>query len=255
MKPACATLCVLLCAAFCFLLFRAPAADLDPALPTKHQIREIEGWAVRVDERLLQPANQAIGDRALKLLTARLVSIAIVMPENSLSHLRKVPIQLDLTHGKLWNMQYHPSAGWLTNHGYSASLEKCVHIPDANYFLSPFENHRQPSAVLHELAHAFHDRVLGFDEPRIKAAWRKFCDSGKYKSVVTSPGGEREHYALTDHKEFFAEMTECYLGVNDFFPFVAGELKREEPEIFQLLRDIWGPLPSKEHGPKKGDKT
>ena len=40
-------------------------------------------------------------------------------------------------------------------------------------------------------------------------------------------------------------MTECYFGTNDFYPFVAGELKRDEPEIYCLLQDIWGPLPKK----------
>ncbi|HMC29039.1 MAG TPA: metallopeptidase [Verrucomicrobiae bacterium] len=236
----------LLFTSLCIFCRPVIAADKTDPLPAKHQTRDIEGWTVRVDERLLDDDNRVLGDRALKLLTARLLCIAIIVPEKPLAKLRTFPIQLDLTHGKLWNMQYHPSAQWLTNHGYSPGLEKCVHIPNVKHFLSPFENHRQPSAVLHELAHAYHDQVLGFDEPRIKAAWRKFRESGKYKIVLTSPGGDREHYALTDHKEFFAEMTESYLAVNDFFPFVAGELKREEPEIFQLLSDIWGPLPERE---------
>ena len=30
------------------------------------------------------------------------------------------------------------------------------------------------------------------------------------------------HYALTNHKEFFAEMSEAYFGMNDFFPFNRG---------------------------------
>ena len=76
-------------------------------------------------------------------------------------------------------------------------------------------------------------------EPRLKAAWKKFCDSGKYKSVLTSPGPKREHYALTNEKEFFAEMTEAYFGVNDFFPFTRAELRESEPEIYSLLREIW----------------
>jgi hypothetical protein len=53
----------------------------------------------------------------------------------------------------------------------------------------------------------------------------------------------REHYGLTDQKEFFSEMTESYFGSNDFYPFVAGELKQAEPEVVALLEDIWGPLP------------
>ncbi len=223
----------------------AADAPKQPALPTSHTARQIEGWTVRVDDRLLNGDGAPLGERAIKLLTARLVGISAVLPDKALAKLREVPIQLDLTHGGLRPMQYHPDAGWLKANGYSEQLAQCVHIPNVHDFLSPFENHRQPWAVLHELAHAYHDRVLGFDEPRIIAAYKKFRDSGKYKSVVTSPGPMREHYALTNEKEFFAEMTESYWGANDFYPFVAGELKQAEPELFALLRDIWGPLPER----------
>lgn len=227
-------------------LFAASTFAADaPALPTAHTTRQIEGWSVRVDDRLLKGDAAADGERALKLLNARLVAITIVVPEPALSKLRAVTIELDLDYGKLRAMQYHPSADWLKENGYSESLAKCVHIPRTDDFLSPFENHRMPWVVLHELSHAYHDQVLGFDEPRIHAVWQKFRDSGKYASVLTSPGTMREHYGLTNEKEFFAEMTESYFGSNDFYPFVAGELKQAEPEIFNLLAEIWGPLPGR----------
>lgn len=218
------------------------AAEKTP-LPTAHTTRNIEGWTVRVDDRLLCGDDAAVGERALKLLASRLVAITFVVPEESLAKLRTVTIQLDLNHGDLRPMQYHPDAGWLKEHGYSEQLAKCVHIPEVADFLSPEENLRMPWVVLHELAHAFHDQVIGFDDPRVTAAWKKFCDSGKYKSVLTTSGNMHEHYGLTDPKEFFAEMTECYFGANDFYPFVSGELKQVEPETFALLAEIWGPLP------------
>ena len=223
---------------------RGFAAEPGP-LPEMHTTRDIEGWTVRVDDRLLAGEAGAIGERALKLLTARLVAIATVVPEKPLAQLRAIPIELDLDYGNLRPMQYHPSAAWLKAHGYSETLAKCMHIPNAQEFLSPFENHRMPWVVLHELAHGFHDQVLGFDEPRIRAAWQKFSDKQKKVPVLTSPGALREHYACRDPKEFFAEMTECYFGSNDFYPFVTGELKQAEPEIFGLMVAIWGALPGK----------
>ena len=225
-----------------------PAADAPagpPALPTACTTRNIEGWNIRIDDRLLKGAGAAQGERALKLLTARLVAITIVVPEKSLAKLRAVTIELDLDYGDLAHMQYHPDAGWLKEHGYSERLAKCVQIPAAGDFLSPYENHHMPWVVLHELAHAYHDQVLGFEDPRVTAVWKKFCDSGKYKSVLTSPGHQREHYGLTNQKEFFAEMTEAYFGSNDFYPFVTGELKQAEPETFALMAEIWGPLPER----------
>ncbi len=218
------------------------AAEKIP-LPASHATRNIEGWTVRVDDRLLHGDGAAVGERALKLLAARLVAITIVVPEKALAKLRAITIELDLNYGDLRAMQYHPDAGWLKENGYSEQLAKCVHIPEVEDFLSPEENLRMPWVVLHELAHGFHDQTIGFEEPRVTAAWRQFCDSGKYKSVLTTSGIMREHYGLTDPKEFFAEMTECYFGSNDFYPFVTGELKQAEPEIFALLADIWGPLP------------
>lgn len=233
-KPLLAALCLTLTVA-------GEARDL----PETHTTREIEGWTVRVDDRLLHGDDAALGERAIKLLTARLVAISIVVPEPALQKLRAVTIQLDRDYGDLRVMQYHPSAGWLKANGYSETLAKCVHIPVAEEFLSPFENQRMPWVVLHELAHAFHDQTLGFDEPRIRVAWQKFRDSGKYQTVPMSNGQTREHYGLTDAKEFFAEMTESYFGSNDFFPFVAGELKQAEPDIFALMQEIWGPLPGR----------
>lgn len=225
------------------LLTTLYAVEAPTALPIRHTMRNIEGWAVRVDDRLLSGENAEIGKQALKLLMARLVAITIVVPEPGLAKLRAVVIQLDLNYGKLKPMQYHPSAGWLKSQGYSETLAKCVHIPQVEGFLSPFENHRMPWVVLHELAHAYHDQVLGFDNAKVEAVWKKFKESGKYKSVLTSPGPMREHYGLTNPMEFFAEMTESYFGSNDFYPFVAGELKQSEPETFALMEEIWGKLP------------
>lgn len=221
------------------------AAD-RPGLPQAHTDRKIEGWTIRVDDRLLKnEAAAAEGVQALKLLNARLVAITMVVPEPALTKLRTITIQLDLDYADLKPMQYHPGADWLRDNGYRESLVKCVHIPAVAGFLSPYENHRMPWVILHELTHAYHDQILGFDHPGIIAAWKKFRDSGKYQSVLTSSGPMREHYGLTNEKEFFAEMTETYFGSNDFHPFVAGELKKDEPGIFALMAEIWGPLPGK----------
>ncbi|MCW3053101.1 MAG: hypothetical protein JWN14_2271 [Chthonomonadales bacterium] len=218
-------------------------AKPDPPKPTAHTSQQVEGWTVVVDSRLLQGPDKDLGDRALRLLANRLYSITLIVPPDRLARLQKVSIRLDKTNGKLVSPQYHPSVEWLKENGYDPTLAKCVHIPDAAYFASPRMRYQQPFAVLHELAHSYHDQVLGFEDAEILAAWHHFVDSGRYKSVLHIDGHMRQHYALTDQKEFFAEMSESYLGFNDFYPFNAAELKRDEPELFTLLAKIWGPLP------------
>jgi len=220
-----------------------PTTRNVPAKPTSHTIRQIEGWTVYVDDRLLTGEDKELGERAMGLLSEHLRKIAATLPKDKVARLRGVHIWLDRTHGGLKSAQYHPSKSWLKSNGYDEALARCVHIPDAAGFASPRLQHNQPWMVLHELAHAYHDQVLGFEEPRIAAAWKKFVEGGKYESVRHVSGKMVRHYGLTDQKEFFAEMSESYFGKNDFFPFDAVELKREEPEIFQLLEDIWGKLP------------
>jgi hypothetical protein len=223
------------------LLVAADERDTLPK-PEKRTERKMEGWLVKVDDRLLKPDSE-VGARALQLLEAQLANIRSVVPPNSLEKLQKVVIVLDLDHGRLKAAQYHPSAGWLEGHGYSRDLEKCVHIPHAASFINPRTNNEQPWCVLHELAHAYNDQVLGFDNPEIRKAYDRYKASGHGDSVLFVGGGKKKHYALTNQKEFFAEMTEAYFGMNDFFPFNRGELKTEEPDVFELLRKVWGPSP------------
>ena len=243
---------------FLALTLTVPHANAQPAKPELHSTRNVEGWTVHVDRRLLDGTDVDLGRRALRLLADRLYEIKLVMPGDKVQRLQQVPLWLDRTHGELRSMQYHPNATWLRDHGYSTQLTKCVHIPDASLFASPKHHHTQPWAVLHELAHAYHDQVLGFNHDEIKAAWKRFVDSGRYQSVLHIEGGVKKHYALTDQKEFFAEMTEAYFGLNDFFPFHRAELNREEPELFVLLQTIWGPLPAQaataDDAKKSGDE-
>ena len=49
-----------------------------------------------------------------------------------------------------------------------------------------------------------------------------------------------EHYAMKDQMEFFAEMSETYLSVNDYYPFVRGELMKHDPYTYRLMQQIWG---------------
>jgi hypothetical protein len=140
-------------------------------------------------------------------------------------------------------MQYHPSAGWLREHGYDAALEKCVHLPSVRRFVDLRHQRTQPWCVLHELAHAYHDQVLGFDDGAIRALHEAAKAGGTYDDVRHIHGHTTKHYALTTPMEYFAELSEAYVGTNDFYPFVRGELQQHDPRAYELLEKIWGKLP------------
>jgi hypothetical protein len=217
-----------------------PEAKAELPQPTSRSVRELEGWTIRVDDRLLgDTPDVALGTRALRFLEAKLVEIKAVVSAERLKDLQEVTIVLDLNCGKLGSMQYHPDAGWLKANGYSTDLAKCVHLPRAADVATRRNINEQPWVILHELAHAFHDQKLSFDEPRIKAAHEKFKQSGRGDATLLYNGKRVKHYGLTNPMEFFAEMTESFFGVNDFFPFNRAELQEAEPELFQLLTEIW----------------
>ena len=211
----------------------------EPEKPTSHTNRRLEGWTIRVDDRLYQPPHDLLCVRALRFLEAKLADIKAVVPEDRLKKLQAVTIVLDLSHGKLEVMQYHPDAGWLKANGYAADLVKCVHIPVAAELPIRRNINEQPWVILHELAHAYHDQVLGFNEPHILEAYQNYKRSGHGNATLLFNGKRVRHYALTNQMEFFAEMTEAFFGVNDFFPFNRAELQEAEPEIHALLSRIW----------------
>jgi len=230
----------------------AGAGPLPP--PTSRTVRNIEGWKVLVDDRLLAPPNEELGLRALKMLEAKLVDITYIVPSGPLEKLKTVTIVLDLSHGTLHNMQYHPEADWLQEHGYSTNLVKCVHIPEAKDLLNSRSINEQPMVILHELSHAYHNQVLGFEEPRILKAYENYKKSGHGDAALLFNGKRVRHYGLTDQKEFFAEMTESYFGFDDFFPFTCAELMTAEPEIYELMVAVWGP-PSWDRAGRSGKRT
>ncbi len=215
------------------------SANEPPPLPSAHQSKALHGWTIKVDERLLSGEHEMQGQETLSLIDRRLADIVLMLPKDKVDRLRKVPIQLDLTHGKLTSAQYHPSAGWLKNNGYSEALAKVVHIPFARDYASKDHQRIQPWSLLHELAHAYHDQVLDFENEEIKAAYIRFKERGVYESILHINGHKTWHYGLTNQKEFFAELTESYFGVNDFYPFNRAELMQAEPEIHALLKKIW----------------
>ena len=242
-----------ICPALLFCLLATGISSAAPELPkpASRTTRNIHGWTVKVDDRLFSETQAELGKRALDLLSAKLGDITYVVAPDRLEKLQQTTIVLDLTHGQLRSMQYHPSAEWLAQHGYEKDLVRCVHICDATDFARARQVNEQPWVILHELAHAYHDQVLGFNEPRIIEAYQKFKQQGRGENVLLFDGSRTRHYGLTDAKEFFAEFTEAYFGLNDFYPFNRAELITAEPAIYELMKEFWGPLNAKYPSPKQ----
>lgn len=209
-----------------------PAFDPTSA----YRAHSLQGFAnVLVNEKLL--AESELSKAVLAELEHQLYQVARKVPPKALAEVRKVKIWAELTDKNEKCMCYHPSAEWLRGHGYNPEKAKSVELGHARNFVAWTQH--QPYMVLHELAHAYHHQVLGYDYPAIKAAFKKAVESKSYESVVNYEGKKVRHYALNNDQEYFAESTEAFLGTNDFYPFVRGELKVHDPDMHQVLLDAW----------------
>ncbi len=208
-----------------------------------HQTKRIEGWTVHVSDELLEK-DRAATERALELLTVQLQEIVRVVPAPAVAELRKVPLWFSPEYpGVRPTAEYHPDAGWLRDNKRDPAMAQAVEFTDVRDFER--ETKRMPNFTLHELAHAYHDRVLpkGFGNEAIKAAFEKAKENGLYDSVEQRFGDGRSAnvraYAITNPMEYFAECSEAFFSTNDFFPFTREQLAKHDPEMFTLLKKLW----------------
>lgn len=208
------------------------------AAEPRYATQEIEGWTVHVDLQLLD-AQKLQTQQALDLMRQQLRFITETVPAKHLPALRKVPLWISPQYkGVGARAEYHPSKKWLEENGRNPEMARGIEFTNVSIFEA--EVRRMPVFVLHELAHAYHDQVLGFDQQAIRKQYERTRDSGSYDMVERHNGKIEKAYAMTDHKEYFAESTEAFFGQNDFFPFNSQELKRHDPGMYALLEQIWG---------------
>ena len=230
-----------------FLLSLLPGCavrgDLDRpsklAIESGHDLHRVRGWPVLLESKWAQEQAE-FADAVLAHLDNQLYRVERALGPEQLERLREVIIWVEDgdPHELLGGMCYHPDAGWLEDHGYDKRRAHGVEISDPREFLSVTRT--QPWVVMHELAHAFHHQVLGFDEPGLVALFEAASRKGDYEETFRLHGRPDRHYALTNPMEYFAEGTEAYLGTNDFYPFVRGELMRHDPQLAEYLAKVWG---------------
>ena len=146
------------------LLLILPIAKAAPGTQFSsftYESHSIEGWTVLVQDELL--AESHLSEQVLALLRTKLWEIATRLPQPVVERLREVQIRMHLDRRGCPGGVYHPSATWLRNNGFPEEWARGIEFGNARNFLS--WSFVQPAMVLHELAHAWHDQVLGFHHP------------------------------------------------------------------------------------------
>lgn len=226
----------------CALLTAAlSAAD---ASPPAYVTSDLRGWTLHVRKELTAPDKFAVTERAIRLVGAQLDDVVRLVPSPAVAELRRIQLYFSPQYaGTPMRAEYHPGKQWLAANGRDPAMAKAVEF--TNLDILDKEVQRMPMLTLHELAHGYHDLVLGYGHAGVLAAYAAADKAGTYASVKRRDWQGKETtgvraYALTNAKEYFAETTEAFFGKNDFFPFERQELERADPTGFAMLREVWG---------------
>jgi hypothetical protein len=223
------------------LAFACIASAASP-VPT-HQTRTLEGWTVRIDKRLLTAANKPATDKALALIAAQLKEAVRLIPAAHMAQLRKVTLWLSPPYPNAPPKgEYHPDEGWLIRNGRNPAMVKSIEFTNVSTFEAASK--RMPMFVLHELSHAYHHQVLGYEHAGLKAAYARARASKSYDCVEVVNGPElpslfERAYAMTDVPEYFAESSEAFFGRNETYPFTREDLGKHDPGMLALLHQVW----------------
>ncbi|MGB0840283.1 MAG: hypothetical protein ACPGXL_09095, partial [Chitinophagales bacterium] len=206
-----------------------------------YTLKRIEGRKVYVEEISLAEHTEKTKE-ALTLLQVKLQEIdQMDMNEAAKTKLRSITFFVEWKRVENGAAVYHPSEVWLANNGWRVEKAKSVNITNVTNFIN-WTAANQPYMVLHELAHAYHHQILGYDHTDVLNAFDQAMKAQKYDEVGYFNGNnttKKKAYAATNVQEYFAEMTEAYFGKNDFYPFNKSELHTHDPLAYAVLQKVW----------------
>jgi len=200
---------------------------------SNYAVARIQGWKVMVNSKLLDKNSEhyEAGSKALEKFHDDLYTLTKVVPPARLKDIQTTVIWLEVdttvnAKGKRYPcFHFHPSRGWLVANDYNPEKVKCVEIGKAATYAR--QGDRSVRIMLHELAHSYHNRFLGFDEKSIAKAYKAAKASGKY------PDG----HSMSNCMEYFASLTVRCFGREDR----RRHAQKRDPDGFKLVAKLWGP--------------
>ena len=218
----------------------AQVAVLDPLpdfTPTAAYVqKKIRGFTLLVHPAVMRDGE--VASQAFAELESQIDRIAAVLPEHLLAKLQEARIWIEWRQREDTASQFHPARAWLLQHGYNPDKAGDIEICDVRNWVA-WSRQDQPFSLLHELAHAYHFRVLGERAALIDHAYAHAMAAGLYNAVPYVHGGLRQAHAAKNAAEYFAELTEAYFGVNDFYPFTRADLRRNDPLGYRIVEELW----------------
>lgn len=208
-----------------------------------YKTMKIDGFTLLVHDKVLDPRNSEMFKiKPLEVLEMELKMISGVLSPKPLALLRNILIWVE------WDQKLAMGNGRQGNalavyYGGTQRqlLEEGTHPLKANSVvvlqMKSLTKEHQPDfdtkrcVLLHEMAHAVHYQLIGYENPTIKQAYKLAMERNLY---------DRTSYAATNEHEYFAEISCAYLNRIDYFPHTREDLKKHDKAGFTLMENLWG---------------
>lgn len=208
--------------------------EITPRLDSDYERRNVRSFPVYIASEFRSHAS--LLERSLEVLDANARRIEDIIPSAAWHRISRTPIWLEYEPDPSYGGLYSPaSPEWLA--AYDISIAKAGSIQFTSSLVAMAGHQVNP--LMHEVAHAYHDLVLSTDDPKIRTAFDRAHASGRYNAVRDRRGRWARAYAMRNHHEFFAELSEAYFGTNDYFPFTRDDLKAFDPDSYKVISDAW----------------
>jgi hypothetical protein len=222
---------------------KAPTPKVKAEQVPGYKPMVIEGFTVILSAETNKHRNDPEFIRKpLEVLEYELRAISAAMPAKSVDKLRNVLIFVEWDEKKRMSNGRSGTALAVYYGGHQLSLlargmlplkAKNVTVLSMKHLTKMHqpEDDAGVCVLLHEIAHAVHDQILGFENPAIRGAFKQALE----RKLV-----DAEAYAATNDAEFFAEMSCAYFDQLDYYPKTRTDLKTHDPETFKVMETVWG---------------
>jgi hypothetical protein len=220
-----------------------PPTRSAPENAASYEVRDLDGFRVHVNKAFLAHDPKKL-ERVLLQARADLDEVAHFVTPQMLAVLHTVELWVEEngTHDTARNghgMCQHASKSWLTEHGLLPEKAGHFEIINPDDFLTWRRD--QPYMLFHEMAHAVQWR-LSKSDAEIRAAHDDAMAHHLYEAVPrnTVPQSKTgKAYAAENEHEYFAELSEAYFALNDFYPYSRAQLADYDRRGFALMEKFW----------------
>ena len=207
--------------------------EITTAFEVDYQRRNVGSFPVYVAPEF--SFDRALLERCLQVLESNVKQLEEVLPPAALEELSGIPIWLEYERDQSFTGVYFQTEEWLSLYGFTSAKAKSIQFTSS--IADMVGSKRNP--LMHELAHAYHDLVLSPFYAPIWSVYHSAGLSGRYNAVRDSSGHFARAYAMTNHMEFFAELSEAYFTQSDFFPHTREDLRKFDPTSYWAISDAW----------------